>query len=481
MKLLISTGSWSMFIGRSHPLLVHLPIGILLIACILTLLARREKWRHLQSALPTILLAAALSAIASCITGYLLSLDGGYEENLLLTHKYLGIGVAVISTVLYLLELNKNKNRFHRLQVPAALLMILLLSAAGHYGGSLTHGDDYLTQAMPAGLRQLTGLNKSANNVAAYTNIGDAKLYEDLVRPVLVNRCYSCHNEQKLKGGLRLESVELIRKGGEHGPVLKDSMPEESELFKRLLLPEENDHRMPPRGKPAVTPQELELLHWWISQGAPTGKTVKELAKTPMMVMVLEGMQPPTPIDKQEFIPEGKVAAVSAQHIAALEAKGVKVLPVGSGSNYVNVDCINAGAFGDADMQLLLPLKDQLVWLSLSGTRVTDSAFAVLGKFTHLVRLDLRNAAIKGSGMTALNACTELRYLNLAGTAVTDEALLSLQKNKKLQQVYLFQAGVKPMAVQELRKHLPKLTVDTGGYRLPLLASDTTVYHKISG
>lgn len=479
MKLLISTGSWSMFIGRSHPLLVHLPIGILLIAFILTLLARREKWRHLQSALPTVLLAAAISAICSCITGYLLSLDGGYEEKLLQTHKYLGIGVAVISTGLYLME--RSKNRFRKWQVPAVLLMVLLLGAAGHYGGSLTHGDDYLTQAMPAGLRQLTGMNKSVINAAAYTNIGDAKLYEDLVRPVLVNRCYSCHNEQKLKGGLRLESVALIRKGGEHGPVLKDSMPEESELFKRLLLPEDNEHRMPPKGKPPVTPQELELLHWWISQGAPTGKTVKELTKTPLMLTVLEGMQPATPLDKQEFIPEDKVSPVSSQSMAALEAKGVKVLPVGTGSNYVSVDGINAAAFSDADMQLLLPLKDQLVWLSLAGTRVTDSAFTVLAKFRHLVRLDLRNVAIKGKGMNALNACAELRYLNLAGTAVTDEGLLSLQKNKKLQQVYLYQAGVKPAAVQQLRQYLPKLVIDTGGYRLPQLASDTIVYHKISG
>jgi uncharacterized membrane protein len=479
MKLLISSGSWGMFIGRSHPLLVHLPIGILLIACVLTLLARREKWRHLQSAQPTILLAAALSAIASCITGYLLSLDGGYEENLLLTHKYLGIGVAVISTVLYLLE--RNKSRFRRFQVPAALLMILLLSAAGHYGGSLTHGDDYLTQAMPAGLKKLTGMNTAVANVTTYTNIGDARLYEDLVRPVLTNRCYSCHNEQKLKGGLRLESVALIRKGGEHGPVLKDSMPEESELFKRLLLPEEDDHRMPPRGKPAVTPQELELLHWWIAQGAPTGKTVKELTKTPLMLAVLEGMQPATPIDKQEFIPEEKVGAVNAQSIAALEAKGAKVLPVGTGNNYVRVDCINASAFSDQDMQLLLPMKEQLVWLSLAGTRITDSSFAVLGKLSHLVKLDLRNAAIKGKEMNALNACKDLRYLNLAGTAVTDEALLSLQKNKKLQQVYLYQSGVKPVAVQQLRQHLPKLVIDTGGYRLQQLASDTMVYHKVSG
>lgn len=479
MKLLISSGNWSMFIGRSHPLLVHLPIGILLIAFVLTILSRREKWRHLQSALPTVLLFAALSAIFSCITGYLLSLDGGYEEKLLTTHKYLGIGVAVISTALYLLEIGRQ--RFHRLQLPAAVLMVLLLSAAGHYGGSLTHGDDYLTQAMPAGLKQLTGMNQPVANAAAYTNIGDARLYEDLVRPVLTNRCYGCHNAQKLKGGLRLESVEQIRKGGEHGPVLKDSLPEESELFKRLILPEEDEHRMPPRGRAAVTPQELELLHWWIAQGAPTGKTVKELAKTPRILAVLEGMQPARPLDKNEFVPENKVGPADAKSIAALEAKGVKVLPVGEYSNYVNVDCINATGFGDNDMNLLLSIKEQLVWLDLSGTNVTDNAFATLGKLHHLTRLDMRHTRIKGDGLAALNACTELRYLNLAGNPVSGNGLLSLQKNKKLQQVYLYQSGINATAVQQLRQHLPKLALDTGGFHMQQLASDTIVYHKVSG
>lgn len=235
MKLLISTGSWTAFTGRAHPLLVHLPIGILIVALLIMLLSRREKWRHWQAALPAILLAAVISAVFTCITGYLLSLDGGYDEKLLQTHMYLGIGVAVVSILLYILE--RKPGRHVRASMFAAAGMLLLISAAGHYGGSLTHGDDYLTAAMPEGLKKLTGIKTTAANHAAYTNIGDARLYEDLVQPVLMNRCYGCHNEQKLKGGLRLESVALIRKGGEHGPVLKDSLPEESELFKRLLLP----------------------------------------------------------------------------------------------------------------------------------------------------------------------------------------------------------------------------------------------------
>ncbi|PSL44826.1 putative membrane protein [Chitinophaga niastensis] len=477
MKLLLSSGSWSMFIGRSHPLLVHLPIGILIIAFVLAMLAQRQKWAHLKSALPLVLLAAALSAVISCITGYLLSLDGGYDEHLLQTHKLLGIGVAVISIVLYILE--KTNNRFSRLQVPVALLMILLLSAAGHYGGTLTHGDDYLTQAMPAGLRKLTGMSNTATNVAAYTDIGDAKLYEDLVRPVLTARCYGCHNEQKLKGGLRLESVALIRKGGEHGPVLKNGLPEESELFKRLILPEEDEHRMPPKGKPQVAPQELELLYWWIAQGAPVGKTVKELTKTPRILAVLAGMQPPPALDKNEFVPENMVSKASGNSIAALAAKGVKVLPVAAGSNYLAVNCINAIDFKDADMALLLPLKEQLIWLDISGTHVTDAAIPVIAKFSKLTRLEIKNTVVKGDHLDQLGACTELRYLNLTGTATADAGVLSLRKNKKLQQVYLYQAGVKPATIQQLQQSMPKLRIDTGGY-LQQLPSDTIIYKKIS-
>jgi uncharacterized membrane protein len=479
MKLLISTGSWTAFTGRAHPLLVHLPIGILIVALLIMLLSRREKWRHWQAALPAILLAAVISAVFTCITGYLLSLDGGYDEKLLQTHMYLGIGVAVVSILLYILE--RKPGRHVRASMFVAAGMLLLISAAGHYGGSLTHGDDYLTAAMPEGLKKLTGIKTTATNHTAYTNIGDARLYEDLVQPVLMNRCYGCHNEQKLKGGLRLESVALIRKGGEHGPVLKDSLPEESELFKRLLLPEDDEHRMPPKGKPSLTPAELELLHWWIAQGAPTGKTVKELSKTPRVLAVLDGMQPSGAIDKNIFVPEGTVTKASEKNISPLTAKGMKVLPVGTGSNYLLVDGINAGSFSDRDMQLLLPLKEQLIWADLSGTAVTDSAFAVLGQLHQLTRLDLRNTAIKGTGIQALNKCSRLRYLNLAGTSLKGDALAGIRQNKQLEQLYLYGANIPAVQIQQLQLQLPKLKIDTGGYHLQQLASDTMVYHKTNG
>ncbi|CAL1519308.1 c-type cytochrome domain-containing protein [Chitinophaga sp. MM2321] len=479
MRLLADAGSWSMFMGRSHPLVVHLPIGILIIAFVLAVLARSSGRASLKAALPPVLLAAAISAVYSCIAGYMLSLDGGYDDQLLQTHQWLGIGVAVISILLYILEKIAIRKGPVKLQLPLFLVMVLLLSAAGHYGGSLTHGEDYLTKAMPPGLRKLTGNDTRSTHVATYTNIGDAKLYEDLVVPVLTERCYGCHNEQKLKGGLRLESLEQIRRGGEHGPVLKDSLPEESELYKRLILSENDEHRMPPKGKPQLAPQELELLYWWIAQGAPTGKAVKDLPKTARIQAVLAGMVPSRPLDKNEFVPEVAVSKASEKSIAALEAKGVKVMPIGAESNYVAVSCINAIDFNDKDMALLLPLQAQLIWLDLSGTGITDAAFPTIAKLSKLTRLELKHTAMKGNLPDPLAACTELRYLNFTGTKIADAGILSLGKNKKLQQIYLYQTGIQPATMQQLQQTMPKLLIDTGASQMEQLASDTTVYRRI--
>lgn len=478
MKILAATGNWNLFIGRIHPLIVHLPIGILIIAFVLALLSRSSKRAGLRAALPLLLLTAALSAVASCVAGYLLSLDGGYDEQLLNTHLWLGIGVAVSSTLLYLLCVIPAGKRLVRLQLPLLAVVLVLVSAAGHYGGSLTHGDDYLVQAMPPALQAFSGKPKTADNAPAYTNVADARIYEDLVAPVLSSRCYGCHNAQKLKGGLRLETLALIRQGGEHGPVIKDSMPEESELFKRLVLSDNDEHRMPPKGKPQLAPREVELLYWWIAQGAPTGKTVKELKPNPRIQLVLEAMTPGKSLDHNEFVPDAAPSAPDKKSVAALEAKGVKVLPVAANSPFVSVTCINATGFSDADMTLLHPLRSQLVWLDLSGTRITDAALPAIGQLTALTRLELKHTAVKGSAATPLAGCQELRFLNLSGTACTPAFLNTLGKNKKLQQLYLYQANADANTLRQLQQQLPKLRIDTGGYRLEQLASDTIIYKK---
>ncbi|SHL22086.1 Uncharacterized membrane protein [Chitinophaga jiangningensis] len=476
MILLESTGSWASLTGRMHPLLVHLPIGILIVALLFVLISKLPRWQSLRSAIPFTLFLAFAAAAFSCLTGYLLSQDGGYDEKTLDTHFYLGIAVAVISGIWWLTYRMLKKSP--KLELVLALVMLVLISITGHYGGTLTHGDNYLEAAMPAAL---SGFSKKATaaGTSNYKDIGDALLYEDLVQPVLNNRCISCHSQQKLKGGLQLETLALMRKGGENGPVLKDSMPEESEIYKRIILSENDEHRMPPKGKPSLTPAETELLHWWIACGGPAGKKVKDLPKNPRISAVLAAMQPSKPVDQLATVPEKTVGKAPDAAIAALTAKGLKVLPVAENSNYLSITAFTAQGFNDQDAALMLPLKEQLIWLDLSGTAVTDQVFSTLGQLKNLTKLTLKGTAIKGKELKALNQCANLMYLNLVQTATGAADIISLKNNKHLEQLYVGQTGIPASTLQDLHKQLELMKIDTGGYRLAQLPTDTIAYHKV--
>jgi uncharacterized membrane protein len=133
--------NFSELIGHFHPVLVHLPIGILLLAALFQLLALKPKYAALQMATGIALFWGMISAILSCISGYLLSLSGDYDDELLDTHTWFAIATASISLIAYLF--NRWENEFAKWVI---LLMVPLIFVTGHLGGSLTHGSDYLTK-----------------------------------------------------------------------------------------------------------------------------------------------------------------------------------------------------------------------------------------------------------------------------------------------------------------------------------------------
>lgn len=457
-------GSWSLFIGRFHPLLVHLPIGILIVAFILEWMSRHRRLAFVGASVLPVLIFGAASAIAACIAGYLLSLSGGYEESALDLHMWMGIGVAVIATLLCVL---RRYSIFRKSWLWVSSVMIVLLSVAGHLGGNLTHGEDYLSAAMPFG--------KGPVAATGIANIEEAKVYDDLIKPILEQKCMSCHNVGKLKGGLRLDSMAHILKGGENGPVLKDSMPELSEMYKRLVLSDNDDKRMPPKGKPQLSPNQVELIYWWIAQGASATAKVKELRKSPRIELVLESLQPSSGPGNHPFLPKEEVPkAAASKDVDTLETLGLKVMPVAAGNGFVMVNAVNASAFDNKQAALLLPLKSQIVWLKLSNTQVGDSAMKIIAQLPELTRLQLENTAITDAGMQELAKCKQLKYLNLVGTKVTDKGLLALQKNKGLQELFVYKTAV----TAAVFKAFPDTKIDTGGYKMPVLETDTMVFRK---
>jgi hypothetical protein len=90
------------------------------------------------------------------------------------------------------------------------------------------------------------------------------------VKPILAGSCYTCHGAIKQKGGLRLDTVALMKEGGDHGSVVKDA------LILKHILGEKGFRRMPPTEEgEALKPAQIATIKRWIEQGAVGPKDEK--------------------------------------------------------------------------------------------------------------------------------------------------------------------------------------------------------------
>ncbi len=110
--------------------------------------------------------------------------------------------------------------------------------------------------------------------------------FEREVAPFLRDNCFSCHCKTTTKGGLNMETAELMVKGGDTGPALKPGKGAES-LLLTAAAHQDDDLKMPPRDNKAkaknLTPQQLALLRLWIDQGAkPSEKKERVLQWQPL-------------------------------------------------------------------------------------------------------------------------------------------------------------------------------------------------------
>src|SRR5262245_12311335 len=144
--------------------------------------------------------------------------------------------------------------------------------------------------------------------IAGATRADDAVDYLKQIKPILKERCFSCHGALKQKSGLRLDTVALMREGGDNGSVVVARKPGDSPLMQRVRSTD-SAKRMPPlsEGEP-LTGKQIELLRRWIEAGAsgPAGEKKEEDPRQhwsfrrpvrPPMPMVMDADWSANPID----------------------------------------------------------------------------------------------------------------------------------------------------------------------------------------
>lgn len=414
------------FIGKVHPLLVHLPIGFLLIAVVFIWI--KEPGRVLKISIGL----GALAAIASVITGLLLSNNQGYNAEVQ-PHKWSGISLMIVSIALWF-----TPEKFLK---PGSIVMTVLVVLTGHLGGTLTHGSIIE--------------EKEADNLdVSHLDFNNAIFYDDAVKPILEARCYSCHGPYKQKGGLRLDSQEAIDKGGKNGKAIVSGNPGESEISKRIELPLDDEDHMPPKEKRQLTDQEKKLISLWIASGADFTKKISESLDEK------ETSELKSKETGEIVLPE--IDPANEDIIKKLVEENLAITHVSNGSNFLSVNFVSVPNEAEKLFEELRPIATNVYSLKMNNARIATFS---LTDFENLAELNLSNTQVSDIMLDEILKCKSLVRLNLANTKVTNVDTLSALENLRYLNVY-------GTSVKEV--NLPKVEIEKGNYDVPTFKSDTT-------
>lgn len=470
------------FIGHFHPVLLHLPIGMLLLVLVLEtgrLFSRKKPSSSTQVAM----FFAAASAVVAMLLGFVLYYSGAgdYGKELGERHLYGGLIFACCAVAAFIVKV----------WVDVAggsgswLYWIMLLGTTGimgfasHDGASMTHGPDYLTKYAPDEVRQLMGMplkeGKGEKESGGDQVIPVSKppseqiVYTDIIVPILEEKCYSCHNPDKLKGKYRMDEYELLVKGGKEGDGIVPGSSEESNMIYRIELPADDDEHMPTKGED-LSPHELVVVKWWIDAGASPDAKLADIEATEEVTLAISRLVPPEELARQKAAAEEAVA-LEADKREAIKAAVEKLrgeFPAAlnfesQSSSGVTFTAVSMRKdFGDADLAKLEPVMAAMVSLDLSDSTVTDQGAMSLAKAAELKSLRLSKTAITDACLDVLASLPSLESLNLYGTQVTNEGVLKLAALTNLKKLYLWETGVDDAGLQALKSKLPDCEIVMG-------------------
>lgn len=453
-----------LFIGRLHPLILHFPIVLIILALLFELAGRYfKKIDTGETTITVLLIAAAISAFVSVAAGFFLFASGDYSGALMENHFWAGaVTGAGIFFTLGLFLVYRKRPRAYPFYLGALVASNLAVAYTSHLGGSITHGQDYLTEHLQFVMHSFDDPDQKPES--------EMLVFEDMLLPVVEAKCMSCHNEQRAKGNFVMRSYADIFKAGKSGePSITPGQPEKSEVFERVALPEGHDDRMPPEGKTPLTDAELSLLKYWISAGATDSLKVVEAQQVDTVQKVVQGLLPELARYRRRADIEKMKLSKLESELEELSAKlDVNISKDSlSDGNYFTIGMkFPPAPFTNEQFRELSPYFNVFSKLSLTSSGIDDAGLYYISQMTNVRALYLQKTRINGSGIIYLQNLPNLEVLNLSFTEVDDKSALDLLKIPNLQEVYLYRTNTSMQVIEALRKYKPgvRFLLEEGPY-----------------
>ena len=256
---------WGLFLGAFHVVILHFPLVLVMVVAVMELVWHRNGGDELRRIIYRMTQFTTVSILVTVGLGILLARPDEYDGQVMESHKNYGLAVMWVSVIamgLLAWEYHKVSTRLRNGFRGLLVVMIIMIPLVGHSGGTMTHGSEFFLKNAPVSIK-----NWLEGEPEKGTNGGGNSLWGEVL-PILEARCIKCHGPDKDKGDLRVDDRESLLLGGEsEEPALVPGDPAGSSLIRVILLPQDHEERMPPKGKGQVTAEEVSKLIEWIQRG----------------------------------------------------------------------------------------------------------------------------------------------------------------------------------------------------------------------
>ncbi len=428
--------TYLMSLGRMHPLLLHLPIGMFVMLCLILGLKKEGDdstyIKYTEVLLPITVFITLLTALFGLFLG---AEKDSYVTNEIALHKNTGFAFAIF-LYLFSLAFERLTTLYKYIALGSGLILLLV---AGHNGGNITHGKDFLFPQKEV----IADVSKSDNPI----------VYTALIKPIIEKKCVACHGKEKSKNGLLMSDTSSFIKGGKNGSSFIAGNADSSLMIKYINLPNDHKLHMPPSGKTQLTKDEIVLLTKWINSGASFTKKYKDYKAQDLFAIYLSNFfnQNKKPAKIYPF------EALAKKEIDAMNTSYRSVNPLCQSCPAVEATYLLANEYSTEKVKELSKIKTQLVELNMTNIPVSDADLDIINGFSSLEKLILNGSKITDAGVLKLNNLQNLESISIINTKVTSKIDAIFSKLQKLQNVYCDVNSVSEKEQEIWQKKFPKI------------------------
>ena len=436
----------STFIGRLHPLVVHLPIGFLVLALIFDLPLVKKR----NSAVSLIWFFASIFSIVAVVLGLLLAQNGHYIEQQLSLHQWSGIILVFLCIIGWM-----SRSPFFRfpdfIRKVNNGIVILTLIIVGHYGGTLTHGENYLFVYAPEWLSSKL-IKEKTDPKFADVSLDSVYVYQDMIQPLFNAKCVSCHNNEVKRGGLDMSNVKGLFKGGNSGAAIVQKNLAKSLIYNRITKVQSDVKFMPPAGIP-MTYSEIQLIEWWIQAGASIETPLsKQTLNSEIQTLLLKKYALDT--EEKPWFKKVILTPLQESELARFDQNKLEWRKLALDNPLLDVR-FQGKEISKEVLSVLEQNAPYITWLNLSGTILQKDALKVIAKMENLTRLYLQKSSLPIGDLSLLESLSHLEILNLHSTSANQNVFEVAKQLPALKKLYLWNTKLSNDQIEAQKSFFP--------------------------